>query len=184
VPDHEEPRSSVSRISNILGLDPGSRQAGYALARFEGDRLVDVSFGVWRVRSRKDRAVGLASLHEQVEEWLSSSRPDAAAIEGLFHHRNVRSALALAEARGVVLSLLGRHAIPVAEYPPATVKKTICGDGGADKAQVRLALVRTVPVLRRFQLDDIPADATDALAVAICHQMHARVQRLATGPSR
>lgn len=174
----------MSRTRTILGLDPGSRRAGFALAVFEGDRLVDVTLGVWTVRSRKDRSAGLASLHEQVERWLAAHHPDEAAVEGLFHHRNVRSALALAEARGVILSLLGRLTVPVIEYPPATVKKAICGEGGADKERVRIALQRTVPALRDIPLDDFPEDSTDALAVAICHQAHSRLSFRTVDPGR
>ncbi|NJN63488.1 MAG: crossover junction endodeoxyribonuclease RuvC [Acidobacteria bacterium] len=106
--------------------------------------------------------------------FLETQRPDVAAIEGLFHHRNVRSALALAEARGALLAALGEFGVPVIEYPPATVKMTICGSGSASKEDVHRAISRTFPTLLVGMDASLPRDATDALAVALCHDVHAR----------
>jgi crossover junction endodeoxyribonuclease RuvC len=158
----------------VLGIDPGSRVAGYALARFEGTDVVDCELGVWSPGRSRGRAAALAQLAAEAEAWLAQRRPEVAAVEGLFHHRNVRSALALAEARGVLLSVLGRLGVEVVEYPPATVKKTLCGNGGASKESVRRALGLTVSGLRGVRLDRHPADATDALALAVCHAVHSR----------
>ena len=103
---------------------------------------------------------------------------DEAAVESPFLQRNVRSALALAEARGALLALLGRNSIDVRELSPATVKKTICGFGGADKEQVRRALSRTVPGIDDATLAGLPLDATDAIGIAVCASVLARADVL------
>ena len=170
----------VDRTTRILGVDPGSRKTGFALARFDrGGRLLDLELGTWSVRAGVGRAAGLSRLHAQAAAWLAEHRPDVAAVEGLFHHRNSRAALALAEARGAVLAALGAAEVPVVEYSPATVKKTVCGHGGAAKEQVVLAIERTVPGLDARRLAGEGLDATDALAIAVCHQAHARLGALA-----
>ncbi len=158
----------------VLGLDPGSRVAGYALVTFAGGRVQDLELGCWNVGAAGSRARALGALLGALEGWLHERRPDVAAVEAPFLHRNARSALALAEARGVLLAALGAAAIDVAEYSPAAVKKTICGDGNADKERVRTLLARSVPGLERFALEGAGLDATDALAVAVCHFVHAR----------
>lgn len=158
--------------TTILGLDPGSRCAGYALATIEGRRVVEVQLGSWRVSPATERASALAQLRQDSLEWISAHKPDVAVVESLFHHRNVRSALVLAQVRGVLLSVIGELSVPLFEYAPATIKQTICGNGSAGKQQVRICLERTVPGLGSGRLDKAPVDATDALAAAICHHTH------------
>jgi len=157
----------------ILGIDPGSARTGYALARFSGQRLVEAEMGTWSVRRSSDRSVSLAHLAEQARSWLVGRSPAVAVVESLFHHKNARSALVLSEARGVLLAVLGEAGITVVEYSPAAVKKTICGFGGADKQQLRRALVKTVPGVAPEQIENLPEDASDALALVICHRVHA-----------
>jgi crossover junction endodeoxyribonuclease RuvC len=168
----------------VLGLDPGSRVAGYALVTFAAGRVQDLEFGAWNVGAAGDRARSLGSLLTAIEEWLRERRPDVAAVESPFLHRNARSALALAEARGVLLAALGAAGVDVSEYAPAAVKKTICGDGSADKQRVRLLLARSVPGLDRFPVAGAGLDATDALAVAVCHFVHARFDSRVPGALR
>ena len=159
---------------SIAGIDPGSRRTGYALVRFEGQRIVHAEIGCWSVGSTRSGPSSLAELSRLAEAWLTEARPDAAAVETPFHHRNARSALVLAEARGALLAVLGRLGIPVSAYSPATIKKTICGYGNADKEQVRRALMRTVSGIRSIDLDGVPDDATDALAITLCHHVQGR----------
>ena len=168
----------------VLGLDPGSRVAGYALVTFAGGRVQDLEFGAWDAGAAGSRARSLGTLHAAIESWLRERRPDVAAVESPFMHRNVRSALALAEARGVLLGALGAAGIDVSEYSPAAVKKTICGDGAADKERVRSLLARSVPGLDRFPIGGAGLDATDALAVAVCHFAHARFDSRIPGSLR
>jgi crossover junction endodeoxyribonuclease RuvC len=166
----------------ILGLDPGSRRTGYALAAFRRGEIVTLEVGAWRVASNLTRELALASLTESAEGWIRSRDIEVAAVESLFHHKNARTALALAEARGALLAVLGRCGVPVCEYPPATVKLTICGAGRADKEQVRRALILTVPGLSESALEGHGLDATDALAIAVTHFVHARRAAAAAAP--
>ena len=169
-------------MRTVLGIDPGSRCAGYALATFSGIVVVSVELGVWRVNSGLGEAAGLAQLADLASTWLDERDPSAAAIEGLFHHRNSRSALVLAQARGVLLSVPGARGVEVTEYAPALVKKTVCGSGRADKEQVRRAMLRTIGGLDRLQIERAPVDASDALAIAFCHHCHSRIA-IPTGPA-
>jgi crossover junction endodeoxyribonuclease RuvC len=162
----------------ILGLDPGSIRSGYAVVGFERDRVISLHLGVWTVPIGQPRAASLAWLRGRLDECLTKHRCDAAAVETPFQHRNARSALVLAEARGALLSGLGAAEVPVFEYPPAMVKKTICGSGAAEKTQLRRVLGRTVPGLSAYRIDDAPLDATDALALAVAHFAHSRVDRV------
>lgn len=168
----------------VLGLDPGSRVAGYALVTFAGGRVQELEFGTWDVGAAGSRARSLGALLAAIENWLRERRPDVAAVESPFMHRNARSALALAEARGVLLAALGAAGVDVSEYSPAAVKKTICGDGSADKERVRSLLARSVPGLDRFPIGGAGLDATDALAVAVCHFVHARFDSRIPGALR
>lgn len=158
--------------------------AGFALVRVRSGEASEVELGAWRLPASGTRAERLARLAERLEDFVEKHRPDAAAVEGLFQHRNVRSALALAESRGVLLATLGRSGIPVVEYSPATVKQTICGRGNAGKDEVRRALVLTMPQLREDLLRAQDSDASDALAVALCHLVHARFESRVRGASR
>lgn len=168
----------------VLGLDPGSRVAGYAFVTFLGGRVQDLEFGSWDVGGAGSRARSLGALLTAIEGWLRERRPDVAAIESPFMHRNARSALALAEARGALLAALGAAGVDVSEYSPAAVKKTICGDGAADKERVQSLLARSVPGLDQFPIGRAGLDATDALAVAVCHFVHARFDSRVPGARR
>ena len=168
----------------VLGLDPGSRVAGFALVSVRSGEPRDVRMGAWKLPAAASRAERLARLAVLLEDLLDRHEPGAAAVEGLFQHRNVRSALALAESRGVLLATLARRGIAVVEYSPATVKQTICGRGNASKADVRRALLLTLPALREQLEASKEADATDALALALCHMVHARFEARVRGASR
>lgn len=162
----------------ILGIDPGSRHTGFALIVVERLRVIALEAGAWSPVIRSSRAASLADLALLAEQWISDRRPDAAAVETVFHFKNARSALILAEARGALLAVLGRLGVTVFDYPPATVKKTICGIGHANKPQMRNALERTVPGLDRERLSTIPVDGIDALALAVCHSIHGATRRI------
>ena len=159
----------------VLGIDPGSQRTGFALAIFRGDEVVGLELGVWRVPERLGRAEGLGHLSRALDEFLAGRDVDAASVETPFTKLNARSALVLAEARGALLAVLGRRGVPVAEYPPATVTKTICGAGAAEKEQVRRVMLLTVRGLKKFDLSAAGLDATDALALAVTHQAHGRI---------
>jgi crossover junction endodeoxyribonuclease RuvC len=148
----------------ILGLDPGSRVCGYGVIDERGGELAYVECGL--LTAPEDRAMEdrLGELARGLREVIGELAPEVVAVEDVFSHQNVRSALALAQARGMVLAVCGLSGLSVASYAPALVKKAVSGSGRADKTQV----ARMVQAL--IGLRSLPrADATDALAVAITH---------------
>ena len=157
----------------ILGIDPGSLKTGYALLAQHGRKLDVVKSGTIRLKASLDLALRLGRLADEIDAILDADRPDSVAVEDIFFHRNARSALALGQARGVILAAAGRRDLPVAAYPPATVKQAVCGHGRADKGQIQ----RMTQVM--LSLDGLPQeDEADAMAVAICHALRQRGEAL------
>jgi crossover junction endodeoxyribonuclease RuvC len=153
----------------ILGIDPGSRITGWAAVGREGRRLSRVDSGTFGLHAEGELSARLGLLLDRIEQLLARVTPDAVAVEDIFTHRNARSALALGQARGVVLAAAGRRALRVFAYPPATVKHAVCGHGRAEKQQVQ----RMVQVL--LALPSVVAeDESDAMAIAICHALQHR----------
>lgn len=148
----------------ILGLDPGSRVCGYGVIDVTGDSLRYVECGLLTAPEHHTMEQRLGEIATALREVLSDLSPQVVAVEDVFTHQNPRSALALAQARGMALAVIGLAELTVASYAPALVKKTVTGSGRADKAQVA-RMVQGFIGLRSLPR----ADATDALAVAITH---------------
>ncbi len=155
----------------VLGVDPGSRFMGYGVVEEKRGRLVHVGHGVIKVDEAAPLASRLKDLHAALSEALSRYRPEAVAVEGVFTFRNARSALVLGHARGVALLAAAQAGLSVHEYAPAKVKKSV-GAGGADGKDAVARMVRTFLDLEASALER--ADASDALAVALCHLNHGR----------
>ena len=154
-----------------LGIDPGTATTGFGLVRLTRDgELVSVQFGVLSTPKDATPSARLAMLYDQLQDLLKQHKPDTAAVEKLFFSRNVTTALAVGQARGVVLLSLQQAGIDVFEYTPNEVKQAVVGYGSAEKRQVQ-EMVRAL-----LQLDAIPRpdDAADALAIAITHLNTAR----------
>jgi len=159
----------------VIGVDPGTATTGYGLVREdENGNLHAVSYGVMTTPTSAPLSERLLALHRQLTDILLLHRPDAAAVEKLFFQRNVRTALAVGQGRGVVLLALAEAGLEVAEYTPLEIKQAVAGYGGAGKEQVQ-QMVRVL-----LDLPEIPRpdDAADALAVAICHLHSSRVRAL------
>jgi crossover junction endodeoxyribonuclease RuvC len=155
---------SSSGSFRILGIDPGTVRLGYGVVECRAAQVSYVECGVIAASPREARAVRLAEIGRGLRELLTELRPDAVAMEEAFFGANVQSTLALGEARGVALFVAAEQGLEVAGYPPATVKQTVVGHGGATKQQVGF-LVRALLSMRRTP----SPDAADALAIAICH---------------
>ena len=150
----------------VLGIDPGLRNLGWGVIAVEGGRLRHVANGTCHSSGAR-LADRLLSLHVQLSEVIARYAPDVAAIEETFVNRDGAATLKLGQARGVALLVPAQAGLPVGEYAPNTVKKTVVGVGHAAKEQVAHMV--------RMQLGGISfdsADAADALAVAICHAHH------------
>jgi len=154
-----------------LGIDPGTATTGYGLVRLTRDgELVAVQYGVILTPKDASPSARLEMLYDQLRDVLSQHQPDTAAVEKLFFARNVTTALAVGQARGVVLLCLQQAGLEVFEYTPKEVKNAVVGYGSAEKRQVQ-EMVRAL-----LQLESIPKpdDAADALAIAITHLNTAR----------
>jgi crossover junction endodeoxyribonuclease RuvC len=159
----------------ILGIDPGTAITGFGLVEEINGELTAVAYGVLRTSAHDPMPERLRELHQQLTQLLSLHAPQCAAVERLFFQRNVRTAIAVGQARGVAILALAQSGIPVAEYTPPEVKQAVASYGGADKRQVQ----EMVRVLLRLKEIPQPDDAADALAIAICHAHAARWGNLA-----
>lgn len=149
-----------------LGIDPGTATTGYGLVRLEPDgSLVAVKYGVILTPKDASAPARLEMLYEELSDLLREYRPETAAVEKLFFSRNVTTAIAVGQARGVVMLCMQQAGVEPFEYTPNEIKQAVAGYGGAQKRQVQ-EMVRAL-----LQLEAIPKpdDAADALAIAITH---------------
>ncbi|HEU5357713.1 MAG TPA: crossover junction endodeoxyribonuclease RuvC [Gemmatimonadales bacterium] len=151
-----------------MGVDPGTAIAGFGVVDGgAGGRARPslVECGVIRTTARETLPERLRVVHEGIVELIQRHRPDVVAVEGIFYARNVRSTIVLGHARGVILLAAAAAGLPVAEYAPAMVKRTVVGRGAAAKAQVGYMVAQ----LLRLAQAPSPADAADAVAIALTH---------------
>lgn len=149
----------------VLGVDPGLSRCGVGVVDGPRGRPVAVRAGVVRTPAGQPVAQRLALLYSALRELMDEASPDAVAVERVFFNANVRTAMGVGQAAGVVLLSAAQAGIDVVEYTPTQVKSAVTGDGGADKAQVgyMVAAILRLPAAPR------PPDAADALALALCH---------------
>ena len=151
----------------ILGIDASLRCSGVGVVERRAGRLVAVDFGLIRNAPAVPHSACLAKIQRELATLLARAQPAAAALEGGFFFKNPKTAMILGEARGVVLAACATAGVPVFEYAPRLVKQSLTGFGAAQKEQVA-RMVMTILGLR----EPPPADAADALALAICHLHH------------
>lgn len=157
-----------------VGIDPGTASTGYGVVRLKRDGSLElVDFGVIRTSPDQSMPGRLKKLRVELGEIIRRHQPDSAAVEQLFFQKNVKTAIAVGQARGVALLAMGESDIPVHEYTPPQIKQAVAGYGGAEKSQVQ----RMVQQLLGMAELPSPDDAADALAVAICHVHSLRFQQ-------
>ncbi len=159
-----------------IGIDPGTATTGYGLVRLEPDgELLAVIHGVITTPKNTPAPERLVILYNQLKALLREHKPDTVAVEKLFFQRNVTTAIAVGQARGVILLSLAQVGLEVSEYTPNEIKQAVAGYGSAGKRQMQ-EMVRVL-----LQLDSIPKpdDAADALAVAITHLHSSRILNIA-----
>jgi crossover junction endodeoxyribonuclease RuvC len=156
----------------VLGIDPGTVTTGFGLVEQRGDTLRAITFGTITTQAGLPFAQRLLRIHQELRTLLTRTRPDCAAVEAVFFAKNVQSALRLGQARGVALLALAEERVEIHEYSALEVKQAITSYGQAAKGQVQ----EMVRLLLGLADPPSPADAADALAVAICHQHAARLQ--------
>jgi crossover junction endodeoxyribonuclease RuvC len=161
----------------VLGVDPAAAgPTGYGIVESDGRRWRMLHYGALRVTARRQRectSAALQDVHALLCGLIEKFTPDAMAVESVFTALNMRTALRLAEVRGVVLLAAAQHGVAVHSYAPREVKASIAGHGQADKRQIQLM----VRALLSMSETPEPADAADALAVALCHLQREQAQR-------
>ena len=156
----------------VLGVDPGLTRCGYGAVRRDGGRLRAEAAGVLTTPSSAPLPERLGELQRNLRDLLSELRPDAVAVERIFFQANVRTAMSIGQASGVILAEAVAAGCAVVEYTPTQVKSAVTGSGSADKQQVQ----RMVQSLLGLAAPPRPADAADALALALCHHAAAPLQ--------
>ncbi len=157
----------------VLGIDPGLALTGYGLVEGNGS-LTLLEMGSITTPSTLPLPERLKILHRELSALLQRLRPDAVAVEELFFGKNIRTAIAVGQARGVAILAVAQAGIPLHEYTPLQVKEALTGYGRADKQQIQ----RMVCFLLGLSSPPQPDDVADAVAVAICHLHHSKLSAL------
>lgn len=152
----------------ILGLDPGTATTGYGIIDAADGHLRVVAYGVVSTAAGEPAPERLLSIFRQLNALLAEHKPDTAGVEQVFFGRNITTAIAVGQARGVLLLALAEAGVPVSEYSPPKVKEAVTGYGKAEKSQVQLMVRHLLDLAETPQ----PDDAADALAVAITHAQY------------
>ncbi|MEL6373555.1 MAG: crossover junction endodeoxyribonuclease RuvC [Pseudomonadota bacterium] len=151
----------------LIGIDPGLRRTGWGIIACEGPRLSYIASGLVTSDSDEALAYRLRQIYEGLASVIAQFAPREAAIEETFVNTNARATLKLGQARGVALLSASMAGLPVGEYPPNLIKKTVTGSGHADKTQIEAMVGHLLPRAKPES-----ADEADALAIAICHSAH------------
>jgi len=167
---------SGGATATVLGVDTSLRSTGVAVVRQTGSRLESVEHGTIATSRKHPLSACLVRLHDGIRDIIARTQPDGVAIEGAFFHKNAKTAMILGEARGVVIAACASAGLPVYEYAPRRVKQAVVGTGTAGKDQVRQMVMAILAIREEPQ-----EDASDALAIAVCH-LHNRSGHRALAP--
>lgn len=154
----------------ILGIDPGTIVMGYGLIKVERNNISLVDMGILKLSTKDDAYQRLEKIHEKVVSLIQQHKPNDFAIEAPFFGKNVQSMLKLGRAQGVAIAAAMQGALPITEYSPKKIKQSITGNGNAGKEQVMKMLQQMLD----FKSTTKYMDASDALAVAVCHYFQSK----------
>ncbi|MBQ1434924.1 MAG: crossover junction endodeoxyribonuclease RuvC [Clostridia bacterium] len=149
----------------ILGIDPGLATVGYGIIEYRGNSFTTLDYGAILTEAHTEFNSRLLSINAQLINLINMFKPDAVAIEELFFNKNIKTAIAVAQARGAILLTCAQNNVPTFEYTPLQVKQAVVGYGRADKNQVQ----QMTKILLNLKAVPKPDDTADALAIAICH---------------
>jgi crossover junction endodeoxyribonuclease RuvC len=166
-------KTSNNKEKIILGIDPGTSVMGYGIILVEGNKFSLLQFGVIHLSKYSNHEIKLKKIFERVLSIIDEFSPDEMALEAPFYGKNVQSMLKLGRAQGVAMAAALSREIPITEYSPKKVKESVTGNGNASKEQVA-AMLKTL-----LKFNDMPKllDATDALAVALCHHFQGGISK-------
>ena len=154
----------------ILGIDPGFAITGYSIIDYQGNKFKLIDSGAITTKAGVSFPLRLTKIYDEITQIINTYKPDAISVEELFFNNNVKTAINVAQARGIILVVGCQNNIPTFEYTPLQVKQAVVGYGRADKIQVQ-KMVKTI-----LKVDTLPKldDITDSMAIAICHAHSAR----------
>jgi len=155
----------VEKIKRVIGVDPGLTITGFGILDYKGGQIRTVAFGTIKPPAKESLPNRLEYLNSHMIELLEKFEPNAFAIEDTFFSQNVKSALLLGQARGVLLLAAASKGIPSMDYAPRKVKQSVVGNGAADKTQVQYM----VQQILKMDEPPKPLDVSDALAIGLCH---------------
>ena len=158
----------------VLGIDPGLIQTGYGLIKVGSEKKQVIDYGTISPNSKDKLALRLLAIYNDLLSIINEYEPSVMAIEEVFYGKNVKSALLLGHARGVSMICAAKYNIPVFEYSARKVKQSITGNGNAHKSQIKFMIMKELN-LKEF---NAPIDASDALAIALCHIYQVRLEEL------
>jgi len=161
-------------MKTIIGIDPGLKNTGFGVIQIKSNRIDYVDHGVISTETEMEKGSRLEHIHKSIIELIKKYSPDEAGIEDIFFAKNLKSAIPVAEAKGVILCALSLMNTKAFTYTPLEVKLGVVGNGRAEKVQVQ-ELVR---IILRLKTIPQPDHAADALAVALCHAHSARLKKL------
>jgi crossover junction endodeoxyribonuclease RuvC len=164
----------------VMGIDPGVANTGFGVVRVAGSQMIAVDGGVIEAPADAPLETRLARIHAELEQLIGWHQPVAVALENLYFGKNVQSAIAVGQARGVAMLAAGQRGIPCFDYTPQAIKLTVCGTGSAAKRQVQEMVGKLLGLARPPESDH----AADALAVAICHAGRARTAQAVEAADR
>ena len=158
----------------IIGIDPGIALTGVGVIKANGNKLTPLYYGAIETHSKTPTPKRLNQLFKGLQNILRTYKPDMMAIESLFFNKNVKTALTVGHARGVILLSAEQENIPIYHYTPPEIKLAVCGHGRADKKQVQ----HMIKTLLKLPTVPKPDDVADGLAIAICHSHSYRLKSL------
>lgn len=149
----------------IMGIDPGFAITGYGIIEYLGNKFKVIDYGAIKTNANTEFPIRLLYLGQELDILLTKFKPDAVSIEELFFNKNIKTALSVAQGRGVAVLESARKGVDIFEYTPLQVKQSLCGYGRAEKNQIQ----QMVKIFLNLKEVPKPDDVADALAVAICH---------------
>lgn len=171
----------MSKSTNIiLGIDPGTVIMGYSILAVTGKSMKMIEMDVVKLNGKKDMFERLGVINEVIQQLINTYKPDSVAIEAPFFGKNVQSMLKLGRAQGVAIAVAMSNSIPVSEYSPKKVKQSITGNGNSNKEQIWKMLNSIMPLAHSLKY----YDASDALAVAVCHHFNSHGLKTTTTPKK